>query len=97
MSRCNGVINMRLIVDMEFVDMGTEIIAVPVGDNAERVRGVLRLNEQAKEILELLENETTVESILDKLCSKYENDRFELKRYIVNLVSILKTNGILDM
>ena len=88
---------MKLRVNMEFVDMGTEIIAVPVGKNAEKIRGVLRLNEPAKEILELLENETTVEDTLDMLCSKYENDRTELNRYIMNLVSILNTNGILDM
>ena len=43
----------------EIMELDDGLVAVPVGAGAEQFQGVLKLNETAKSIIELLENETT--------------------------------------
>ena len=52
---------MKLKYVFETVDMGDEYIAVPVGRNANQMRGILKLNKSGSEILECLSKETTEE------------------------------------
>ena len=46
---------MKLKNTFESVDMGNEIIMVPVGKSAEQVQGVLKLNAEGLEIMNMLE------------------------------------------
>lgn len=50
---------MKLKCEFTTMDMGGEIAAVPVGDGAGKFHGMLKLNAEAAEILELLKEETT--------------------------------------
>ena len=45
---------MRLKYHFEFTDVENEIIAVPVGEGANDIHGVLKLNPTGKEIMELV-------------------------------------------
>ena len=83
---------MRLVFDFEIVDMGNEIIAVPVGNNAKEISGVLKLNKTGLEVLQLLKEGRTSDDIITLLSSKYDNEHIEIKRmvekYIDNLVEL---------
>ena len=86
---------MKLKYQFEAVDMGDEIILVPVGEGADRVHGILKLNTEGREIVDLLKNETTEASILDALAAKYENDRSVLAGYVESVVAALRGADLL--
>ena len=88
--------DMRLKCDFEFVDMGDEIIAVPVGNGAEQIRGVLKMNHEGQEIVELLKRGNSEEQIVDALAAKYENDRDTLLGYVHVTLSKLQEAGLIE-
>ena len=81
---------MRLKYELETVDLSDEIIAVPVGQGADQLRGVLRLNQAGKEIFSLLKEETSEEEIIHKLSLKYENNSDQLTSYVRQTITQLK-------
>ena len=87
---------MKLKYSFELVEMGEEIIFVPVGEGAGAVHGILKLNNQAREILDLLTKETTKEQIVEVLAAKYENDVDSLCLYVERVLVYLQSIGLLD-
>ena len=87
---------MKLKYMFDAVDMGEEIIAVPIGDDAEKIHGVVKLNKSGHEIMEMLKEDISIDEIVEKLASKYENDKDELKDDVVHIVNILKNAGIIE-
>lgn len=87
---------MKLKVGFESVDMGDEIIMVPIGPNAHQIHGILKLNVSAREICYLLANDTNEEAIVNILSEKYENDEESLKKYVHVVVETLRKNGLLE-
>ena len=87
---------MRLKSDFEFVDMGDEIIAVPIGKGAEQIRGVLKMNLEGQEILDLLKKGNTEEQIIDTLTAKYENDRDTISGYVHEMLIKLCSAGLME-
>ncbi len=88
--------NMKLICKFESVDMGNEIISVPVGEQAAKIHGILKLNAEGQEILSLLEKQTTEEQVVDALAAKYENDRKNLEEYVHMVLNKLRASALLD-
>ena len=87
---------MRLKSDFEFVDLGDEIIAVPIGKGAEEIRGVLKMNAEGMEIFDLLKKGNTDEQIIDILASKYENDRDTISGYVHAVLRKLRGAGLVE-
>ena len=87
---------MRLKYSFELMDMGNEIIAVPVGENAGQLRGVVRLNKSGAVILELLKTDTTEDEMVNILAEKYENGRSDLSLYVHTVVEKLRKDGIIE-
>ena len=87
---------MKLKYDFESIDMGDEIIFVPVGDGARQVHGVLKLNAEGKEILDLLKEKTTEHDIINELSAKYENDRQTLVNYVRKIIHTLQEAGLIE-
>lgn len=87
---------MKLKYTFENVDMGNEIISVPVGDGANNVHGVVKLNKEGKEILELLKEDVTEQQIVSKLMEKYENDRATLEKWVAKVIVTLKKANLLE-
>lgn len=81
---------MKLKYTFENVDMGDEIVSVPVGEAANVVRGVLKMNNSGKVIIDLLKEDTTEEKILNHLMSKYDNNKDDLLANIQEIIDILK-------
>lgn len=87
---------MKLICTFEVVEMEDEIIFVPIGDSADEVHGVLRLNKEAFEIIKHLETDVSEEHIVDILKSKYENERSELVKYVHEVITTLREIGLIE-
>ena len=86
---------MKLKFTFEMVDMGEETICVSVGEGAAQVHGVLKLNKEGQEILELLKEETNEETIVAALAAKYENERNILTGYVRSIVENLRNAGLI--
>ena len=87
---------MKLKYEFETVELDGEIMAVPVGDNATELHGLLRLNETAADIIELLRNETDVEAVTDGLLQKYEGEREAIAAYVRQFVAQLTELGVVE-
>lgn len=86
---------MRLNTSFEIVDMGEEMIAVPVGKRASDVRGVLKMNTEGREVFELIESGMDEDGIVDFLVGKYENERAEIIEYVQSFISVLHEHDLL--
>ncbi len=87
---------MKLNCSFEIVDMGDELIAVPIGAEAANMRGVLKVNKEGAEILQLLESEPDENLIVEKLAEKYDNDRDTLTTHVRSFLDILLKEGFLS-
>ena len=87
---------MKLKLTFETVEMGDEIIAVPVADSANVLHGVLKLNKEGAEILEQLKDNTTEENIVKSLGGKYENDHESLAECVHTFIETLRNNGLIE-
>ena len=86
---------MKLKYTFEMVDMGEEIICVPVGEGATKVHGVLKVNSEGREILDFLKEESTEDNIVSALAAKYENDWATLSGYVRIVLDNLRAAGLL--
>jgi len=63
---------MILKYKLDFKQMGSIFMGVPYGENAPKL--FIRLNETGKEIVKMLEKETTYDEIIQSLLDEYEVD-----------------------
>ena len=75
--------------------MGEEIIAVPVGKNAEKVRGVVKLNKNGAIIFKLLEDDTSEEMIINTIGEKYDNEKKDIAEMVHSVIDILRKEGLI--
>ena len=87
---------MKLKYTFTTVNMGEEIVAVPVGDNAQEFHGVLKINDVAKDILEQLKEDTTPDKVHKYLKEKYpESTDKEIGETLVEFLNQLLREGLL--
>ena len=87
---------MKLKYTFDAVEMGDEIVAVPVGDGADQMHGVVKLNKSGKEIIDLLKNDISKEDIVDILAEKYDNKKEELSNHVSHVIDVLRNAGVID-
>lgn len=87
---------MKLKYTLEIVNMGDELIAVPVGENASKLQGVVKVNKEGREILEMLNQDVTEEKIVTQLGQTYDNSPEELGVLVHNFICKLKSFDLLD-
>lgn len=87
---------MKLKEELVVTNVGGEYVAVPVGEAAERLHGVVRLNESAGFILDCLQNETTEEAIIDAMLARYEADRAAIAAGVAKTLERLRELDALD-
>ena len=80
---------------LEKMELDGEIVAVPVGENASELHAVLNLNGEAMRILELLQQETTEDEIMDTLLKEYTGDPEEIRAYVRQFLKTLEEEGLL--
>ena len=87
---------MRLKYSFEIVELQDDIIAVPVGAEADQMRGIVKLNQSGKEIFDLLREDTTEDAIVSVLSDKYDDDRDVIMNYVHSLIESLRQVGIIS-
>ena len=87
---------MKLKCEFETTELGDQIIAVPVGDNAREFSGVLNLNDSAAAILKLLQKDTTVEQIVSALLEEYEGTKEEMTAFVEKFIDKLRNEDLLS-
>ena len=73
-----------------------EIIAVPVGNNAHKISGIVRLNNSGREIVEMLGEEISIETIVDNLSKKYENKQETIIEYVNETLEALRRYDLIE-
>ena len=87
---------MKLKYNFTVMDMGGEFAAVPVGDDAAKFRGMLKLNAVAADIRKSLAEETDTESILSMLKEKYpDTGEDEISNAVAPFIDRLLAEGLL--
>ena len=71
-------------------------MAVPVGEAAERLHGVIRLNASAAFIIDCLRTETTEAEIVEKMLARYEAKRGEVASGVEETLRQLREIGMLE-
>ena len=86
---------MKLCCHFEAVNMGDEIIIVPVGIGANLIQGVVKVNKEGLEIFELLESDISEDDIIIKLIEKYDSDPETISMYVHKFIELLKNHEII--
>ena len=87
---------MKLKYEFETTELGDEIIAVPVGDNARNFGGVINLNDSAAAIMKLLQKDTTVEQIVSALLEEYEGTKEGMTAFVEKFIDKLRKEDLLS-
>lgn len=88
-------IDMKLKYSFETMELDDHFIAVPVGDNAQEFKGVIRSNESGAAILDMLKEETTIDSVVDLLSRKYGDD-LNIESYVNEAIEYLRSEGVIE-
>ena len=78
---------MHLKYEFEKMEFNGQLIAVPVSDNAKEFRGVIKMNDTASSIFNLLKEDTTEAAIVDAMMEEFDVDRellaADVRKYIL--------------
>lgn len=85
---------MKLKYEFVTMDMNGQIVAVPVGDTAGEVHGMLRMNKTAALILSLLKEDATEEQIVDTLMERFDAEKDLLSSEVHKLILYLQNEGL---
>jgi len=91
---------MRLAVEMAVMNMDGEISAVAVGDDSSKFHGMLRLNEEAADIIVILNLSRdigiTFDNLVESLETKYtESTHDEIMKFTEEFLKKLWEEGLL--
>lgn len=87
---------MKLKYAFEIMQIEDEHMAVPIGEKADELHAVFKLNKTAADILELLKEDTTEEEIIKKLSEKYDGSQDEIRKAVLEYISELKEAELLE-
>ena len=85
----------KLKYRFETMELDDTVVAVPVEDGAQAFRGVIKLNESACEIFDLLSNEIAEDEIIAELTKTHGADP-EIPAYVHEFIKLLTEEGILE-
>jgi len=86
---------MRLKFTFETMELDDKIVALPVGEGVNEYHGVIKLNETAAFIFNLLRKNTTEEDIVDALVEKYDAPREIITRDVHQYINEFQEKGFL--
>ena len=88
---------MRLAVEMAVMKMDGEISAVAVGEGSAKFHGMLRLNEEAADIITILGfGNISLENLVRSLQTKYkESTPEEIRKFTEEFLDQLRKEGLL--
>ena len=85
---------MKFKYELDMIDMGNKVIAVPVGDGSNDIQGVFKLNKAGKEIVSLLKTFDSEEDVVRELKKKYDGSTKDIESYVHEFVLKLQELGV---
>lgn len=92
-----GGMHLKLKFLFETMELDGQVVAVPIGTNVEEFRGVIKMNETAARILELLKNDISEDDIINKLMNEYDASRELISDDVRKCISEFQSKGILEL
>lgn len=86
---------MRLKYQFEKMKLEGKTVAVPVGENVDEFRGVVKLNESSAFIFDLLKEETSMEAIVAALEREYDAPRSVIEVDVKKCLEEFEERGLL--
>lgn len=86
---------MKLKYQLAVQEIAGTYMAVAVGADARKYSNVLNLNETGKEIVELLQQDTTVDAIVTALSQKYEGKESVIRASVEKIIQKMTEEGLL--
>ena len=77
-------------------NIGGEYMAVATGDLLQDFYGYIRNNETAAEIFRLLQEDTTIDKIVDTMYEKYDVKKETLTKDVLEMVEKLRQAGFIE-
>lgn len=87
---------MRLKKGMIQHQMQEDSMWIPTGRLSEAFNGMLRSNETARFLLEMLQEETTEEALVEGLLEQYNVDRSRAEKDVRRFTELLAKKGLLE-
>ena len=88
---------MKLKYEFVTTEIDAQIVAVPVGDDVSEFNGIIKINDSAKAVLDLLSEEITEEEIVALLLKTYtQSSKEEISSYVHEFTMKLKAEGVLE-
>lgn len=87
---------MKLKYNFEIMELDEEHIAVPVGDNAGELHGIVKFNSTGAEIIKLIQEEKSEEEIVEELSKEYDSALNEIQEFVTGFIAQLKEAGLLE-
>ena len=82
--------------DFATMEMDRKTVAVAVGDDVSKFHGMLRLNDTAACIFQLLHTDVSLETIVDTMKKEYDAPEAELRQYVQEYIESLADAGLLE-
>jgi hypothetical protein len=86
---------MRIVSGFVMRQILGETVAIPSGESAHRLSGLIALNGSARTLFELLQTEQTEESLVQGLLEAFEVDRQTACADVAEFIDALRQNGLL--
>jgi len=87
---------MKLIYDLQIMNVDDEMVAIPVGDNAKDAHMIIKLNETSKQIIDLIKESNSPDEVLQKLCLLYpEESKNDIGNQLCDFLNQLIKEGLL--
>lgn len=87
---------MKLLNNIILTEVSSEYMAVPVGESADKLKCIVKLNKTGKEIWDGIADGLSEDEIVDRLLARYEEtDRKTVAKYVSEIVYKLEKEGIL--
>ena len=72
-------------------------VAVAVGDDLNRFNGFIKTNEVGADILQILNNDVSLEQIVAELEIKYPNvEKSEIKQVVIKFIDNFRAEGVIE-
>lgn len=87
---------MRIVSGFRIRRIADEIVAVPTGEAAKKLAGIVSLNAVTKFLFEELGNEHTEQSLVSALMNEYEVDQYTAEADIKEFLDYLRSFNLLE-
>lgn len=87
---------MKLKYTFTVMELDDQIMAIPIGEGADELHGVVKLNDTAAAIFNKLSEETSEDEIVKSLLEEYDISEDELKNFVHEYVGELSEAGLLE-